>query len=192
MNTVIEGKEDMVRSVLMAALISKEVGRGKKVFTNLTNLTFNGWIEFDFTKMVEESSPTEFCTDLVNCSVFLNDAFTLFDSRRSSSKLNRIFSYLSAQSRSRAIDWYFGVPNIDLLDKRIRRSGGLYLVVSESYSEGTKSKITISNLGDKTKILSRSIFNISKYDNLINDFDLLNIPTEDSIPLSLREVLGIK
>lgn len=59
---------------------------------------------------------------VTNSILLIDDAFIEFDSRRSNSKKNLLWSYLFMQARRRGLQIFLDTPDISSLDPRIRRS----------------------------------------------------------------------
>lgn len=74
-----------------------------------------------FTTFSKKINPLEIARfEIENCTVLLDEAHTIFDSRNSHSPLNKLFSYFFTQSRKRDVNIYCTTQFNHLIDRRMR------------------------------------------------------------------------
>lgn len=116
MITGFEGRMGQGKSLAAASLAYlEEVHYNKKVISNMS-LNFP-YTKFDHKYFLEHIEDQQ----LNNCVTLLDEAQQYLDSRRSSGKLNVLWSYYVVQTRKRDVDLYATFHNIDVMDKRFRR-----------------------------------------------------------------------
>jgi len=118
MITVIEGVGGSGKSLVLAALTKAEVDRGQTVYTQ-GPFSFNGWKPFDREVFLGLCDSRE---ELHDCSFCLDEVYSYFDSRQAGSRMNRLFTYITVQSRRRNVNFYLTTHHIDIIDKRIQRA----------------------------------------------------------------------
>lgn len=89
---------------------------GRKVISNI-HLNFD-FQKFDLAWFLEHLADHE----MEDCVLFLDEMYQLADSRSSGSKLNRLFTYFTVQTRKRGVDVYFCTHHLDHIDLRLRRA----------------------------------------------------------------------
>ncbi len=98
------------------AFAKMEYDNGKRIISNV-NVTFPHE-RLDTQYFVDHMADEE----LADCVMILDEAYIYLDSRSSSTKLNKLFTYFVAQTRKRGVDLYLCVHHIDTVDKRLRRA----------------------------------------------------------------------
>ena len=112
-----EGPMGMGKSMTATAMAYTEnVNNGIKVISN-NHYNFP-YTHFDTKYFVENIETNE----LENCILVLDESYLLTDARSSSTKLNKLMTYFTAQTRKRNVDLYLCVHHIDVMDKRLRRA----------------------------------------------------------------------
>lgn len=90
---------------------------------NRTRIVSNMHLNFDYTHLDLEWFIENLLTkEMENCIIIGDEWFQAVDSRNSSSKENRVFSYFIYQARKRNVDFFFCTHNIDHVDKRFQRA----------------------------------------------------------------------
>lgn len=89
---------------------------GVKVISN-DHLNFD-YQHFDIAWFLEHLVDHE----LEDCILFLDEMYQIADSRSSSTKLNKLFTYFTVQARKRGVDFYVCTHNLDHIDLRLRRA----------------------------------------------------------------------
>jgi len=102
----------------VALAVNEKTQRDKRI---MSNIRLNG-IDYQLFDQDYLIRNIESSTIFFDCSIILDNAYLYADSRRSQSNFNRIFSYLILQSRRRNVDIYITVPDLKMLDVRIRNS----------------------------------------------------------------------
>jgi len=117
MITAIVGPMGSGKTLVLAALTKTEVTNGRTVYAS-GPFAFNGWKQFDIMDILGMIEKEE----LRDCVISLDEAYSLFDSRASATRLNKLFSYLVLASGRRGLDIYLTTQRVDILDKRVRRT----------------------------------------------------------------------
>lgn len=91
-----------------------EYKNGKRVITNMQNISFGETFTNDEIKELTKNS------ELENAVILIDEAQLFFDSRRSMKKVNLDFSYFVQQTRKRNIDLYLTTQFANTIDRRIR------------------------------------------------------------------------
>ena len=89
---------------------------GKKIISNVhLNMDYTHFsLEFFLEHIADE--------ELSDCVLILDEMYQIADSRSSATKLNKLFSYFTVQTRKRGVDLYICTHHIDHIDLRLRRA----------------------------------------------------------------------
>lgn len=109
MLTNISGLLGTGKTLLSVILAQEDKKKGTDIKSNF---------HIDFAEKLNPLSLINF--ELSNCSVVLDEAHTIFDSRTSSSPLNRLFGYFFLQSRKRKVTIYLTAQFNHSVEIRIR------------------------------------------------------------------------
>jgi hypothetical protein len=117
MIVLVEGIIGSGKTCVLAKFAKYAYDEGKKVYSNLA-LKFP-YEKFDLHILAEKCGNFD---DLYNCAIVLDEPYSWLDSRMSMSKVNKLFTYFTAQSRMRNNDIIVSAENIAYLDIRFRRA----------------------------------------------------------------------
>jgi len=113
----LEGVMGSGKSLTATALAYEEYRvHGKKVLSN-NHMNFPHQF-FDLQYFLDHLQDEE----MEDCVLILDEAYLYLDSRTSASKLNKLFTYFTVQTRKRGVDMYICTHHIDIVDKRLRRA----------------------------------------------------------------------
>ena len=144
------------------ATIAGDVGSGKSGF-----LAFMGAVAYCFKRSVYSNlhlhypyrrfrlgdlvdpDSGEIVTDIQNSVVLIDEAYVFAESRRSTSKRNRLFSYLILQSRKRGLEFFLASHSPHQLDRRIRENTDVAYTCSYS---GSRAGPMSGKPGDKIAV----------------------------------------
>lgn len=112
---VICGKRGSGKSVFLVSQLYKHYKQGKKIYSNLN-------VKFPHEKITLSSLLS---LNFQNATIGIDEAQQYLDCRTSSSKRNRIISYLIFQSRKRSVDIFFTSQQFHNLDIRLRNNADL-------------------------------------------------------------------
>ncbi len=96
----------------------EEAYRGEKKIISNNHLNFP-YTHFDPKYLLDHIEDAE----IEDCIWILDEAYQMgLDSRSTSTKYNKLMSYIIAQTRKRGVDLYLCTHHIDAIEKRIRRA----------------------------------------------------------------------
>jgi len=117
MISTLEGLMGSSKSLTSVALLFMDfLENGRKIISN-DHLKFPH-IYMDLKHFVDHVADNE----MSDSTILLDEGYLLMDSRTSSGKLNKLFTYFIAQTRKRNVDMYICTHHIDHVDKRLRRA----------------------------------------------------------------------
>lgn len=114
--TTLEGPMGSGKTLSAVALCYMEHTAGRKIVSNV-DMTFPH-DKFDPQFLIEHMLDTQ----LEDCVILLDESYIYLDSRSSTTKLNKLFTYFIAQTRKRGVDMFICIHHIDTVDKRLRRA----------------------------------------------------------------------
>lgn len=116
MITVIEGRTGSGATGIMAKLVKERSEEAKKKIYADAPFSFD-CVKFD----LEEIGDMLEREDLENCIIALDYKYTLYDSRLSQSKSNRLLACIASKAQELGLDIFLTCDHVDYVDLRIRR-----------------------------------------------------------------------
>jgi len=111
-----EGVMGSGKTLTAAALAASEhYQNGKKIIANI-HLAFP-YQRFDMAYFMEHLQDEQ----LNDCVTLLDESHQYLDARRSTGRMNLLWTYYTVQTRKRGVDLYACFHHIDVMDKRFRR-----------------------------------------------------------------------
>jgi len=113
-----EGFQGSGKTTLAVAAAYEENKKGIKVISNVHLNNMPDYKQFDLAWFIEHLVDHE----MENCVLLLDEAYQIFDSRSSQTKMNKLFSYFVVQARKRDVDLYICTHHISHIDLRVQRA----------------------------------------------------------------------
>lgn len=126
------GKKGCGKTLMMTYLLKKYSEADKKIRIYTTyKLKGIKYEEINFMELFKND------TEIKNAVVAIDEAYLFADCRTSSSKMNRIISYLLYQTRKTGVDMFFTAISFSTIEKRLRHNrDGLFF--PNLYVDGKK------------------------------------------------------
>lgn len=144
------------KTLLLSKLLRDDLKVKKKIYSNY-KLAFKHQIleTEDIYKYAEQEE------ELSNLSIGLDEIYLYVDSRLSSQKKNRIYSYFLLQTNKRDVNLYYTAQRLNTVDKRFRENTGLFIncvpfIFNNKkmyYAQNNKTRLLPKDLQDKLYIL---------------------------------------
>lgn len=122
------------KTLLMTIIGKSSHDRGREIYSNYYT---------KFSKMIDPYELLKF--ELNNCTLLLDEIQTLFDSRISSSEINRLSSYFFLQTRKRNVNLIYTSQLLGAVDLRLRFITD-FNILAERLTSGFRYTIYVSSL----------------------------------------------
>lgn len=180
----------VLTSNIMLVFIVGKLGSGKTLLSSIFAYYSKKEIYSNFT-LQNMNKPIHkfnlnllFSEELQNASIFIDEAYTILESRRSLSNDNIIMSNMYFQSRKRDIDFYLGVQLAKSIDVRFRDLADLVIACKKSENKN-RFEYTISDFSSYKRLFI-DFKNAEKFFDKFNTKEL--VLTKKMLKLKYREI----
>lgn len=172
------GKRGCGKTLTMAKIITEELRKGKNIYTNFhINKKALPKIQHKLLHIIDNNFLLNYGTfKLYNCALFIDEIYVYIDSRMSSSKRNRIWSYFINQTRKRDVDMYYTTQFFKQVEVRLRNNTEVF-IFPESFEH--EQKIFVRNAIYTNSIKSDELLKIKEERFIGNEF--FNVYDTDEI-----------
>jgi len=171
------GERGSGKTLTMAKIVKEMLKKGRTVYTNFhINKKAIDEKYHNNIKLLDNQFFKDFKTfKLYKCCLFLDEVYIYLDSRMSSTKRNRIWSYFINQTRKRDVDLYYTTQFFRQVEIRLRMNTEVFIFPTKVTIEG---KIVIINkickFTDRLKQIATERFLGEKYFDIYDTDEIID------------------
>ncbi len=176
------GKRGCGKTITMAKTVVDMLDKGKTIYTNF-HINKKG-IKKKYHNKINLLDSAFFKNykdfKLYNCALFLDEIYVYIDSRTSSSKRNRLWSYFINQTRKRDVDLYFTTQFFRQVELRLRENTEYFIfpqIIKQANSILIYNKIY--SYGDSLKRIGNERFIGNDYFNVYDTDEIISFDDDE-------------
>ncbi len=176
------GKRGCGKTITMAKTVKDMLKKGKIIYTNfhINKKAIDKKYHKNIHLLDSEFFKNYKDFKLYNCALFLDEIYVYIDSRTSSSKRNRLWSYFINQTRKRDVDLYYTTQFFRQVELRLRENTE-YFIYPQLIKQGNTTIVynKIYSYGDTLKKIGNERFVANDYFNVYDTDEIISFDDEE-------------